>query len=297
MDLRKISVYLELMRAWNCMVVFVGIVVGAALVLRRFPYDIDVLVAAISGFLITGGGNALNDYFDREIDKINKPNRPIPSGRLSGEGAFAFSTVVFFMGLVLVYHVNIVCLDIALFNTAILLGYARYSKKMLLLANLEVAYLVSSVFLFGAFVVAVEGLKLTVSIGAPPYGFYGLLPIAIAQKRMIVVSICAFLVALSLEVTKDMEDVKGDSSAGALTLPIKIGEKWSKLVSVFSVLGAVILSPMPWILGLHAVYMILVIPADALFIASQIADPTRGRKMISLGMGLTVLALLLGAIL
>ena len=99
--------------------------------------------------MITGAGNVVNDYYDREIDAVNRPKRPIPSGRISPKSALNYSLILFAAGCLLAALVNQLCLLVAAFNSAILFFYARNLKTTPLAGNLCVAYLTGSTFLFG----------------------------------------------------------------------------------------------------------------------------------------------------
>ncbi len=79
-------------------------------------------------FLVTGAGNAINDYFDYEIDRINRPRRPIPSGRVNRKTALYFSILLFGTGIVLSYWLGPVCLLLAGFNSLLLFLYASTLK-------------------------------------------------------------------------------------------------------------------------------------------------------------------------
>jgi geranylgeranylglycerol-phosphate geranylgeranyltransferase len=264
----KFLSYVELLRAWNCAVVFFGVLAGASLSLLRIPFHPSVYLAASSAFLITGAGNSLNDYYDFEIDRVNKPSRVLPSGRIRRRNAVYLALSFFIAGVLISTFINLSCFLIACINSSLLIIYAKYSKRMLFLANLIVSYLVASVFIYGAF-----------SAGG-------------GSMLLLIIFICAFLVALSLEITKDIEDMKGDLSAGARTLPLVIGEGKSRIISISSSSVAIILSPFPFFLGLSYVYLLLVLLADCIFIFSHFSTPSKGRKLISLGMGIVLLGIL-----
>jgi chlorophyll synthase len=66
------------MWAFGCGVVSAGVPVGA-----RWPYVL--LGVALCGPLVCGTSQAANDWYDRHVDAINEPNRPIPSGRIPGK--------------------------------------------------------------------------------------------------------------------------------------------------------------------------------------------------------------------
>ncbi len=150
--------------------------------------------------LITAGGNVINDYCDIEIDRVNRPDRPLPSGQITPHHALLFAALLFGSGLLLTIGTSPLCALIALFNSAILLLYAGLLKRMFLIGNIAVSYLSASIFLFGGALASVSGFVVTV-------------PVAI-------ITFCAML---AREIIKDAEDIEGDAGAGADTLPIRYG--------------------------------------------------------------------------
>ena len=144
-------------------------------------------------FLVTGAGNAVNDYFDREIDAVNRPDRPVPSGRMTSKQALMWSLILFATGCTLAGLVNWLCLVIATANSVLLYFYARNLKTTLLMGNICVAYLTGSTFLFGGAV----------------YGFAGMASTYIPFWL-------SSLATMSREIMKDVEDTKGDSNEGFL---------------------------------------------------------------------------------
>ena len=153
-------------------------------------------------FLITGAGNAINDYYDREIDAINRPKRPIPSGRILPGAAFRYSLALFAAGCILAGLVNQICLFVAAFNSILLFFYARNLKATPLAGNISVAFLTGSTFLFGGAAAGAAGLV----ANQVPFGL-------------------SFLASMSREIAKDIEDMAGDRQGGARTLPILAGER------------------------------------------------------------------------
>ena len=95
------------------------------------------------------GGNVINDYYDRQIDAVNRPDRPIPSKRIQPRTAFYYSIILFAAGCLLAGLAGLMCLVIAVFNSILLFFYARNLKATPLLGNLSVSYLTGSTFLFG----------------------------------------------------------------------------------------------------------------------------------------------------
>lgn len=268
----KARASLELLRVWNGAVAALGALLGGSLVLGRFEGSLPLLMAALGALLVTGGGNGLNDLYDLSVDRLNRPDRPIPSGRLTEREARRVSLGAFTAGSGLAFAASPAAGVVALLNAGLLALYARHSKRMLLTGNLLVAGLVASVFPYGALVTG------PASVGA-------VLPI----------TLCAFLAALSLEIVKDIEDVKGDAAMGARTLPLYAGTGLSRVLAVGSMVAAVALSPGPYLAGeLHPAYWGFVGPADGLFVLAVLVRPGHGRKAISLGMGLVLLGLWAG---
>ena len=87
--LQSISTVFELIRWANCAMAGSAAVAGTLIAYLALPETIQVqiihepFIVFLVVFFITGAGNAINDYFDLEIDRVNRPRRPIPSGRMS----------------------------------------------------------------------------------------------------------------------------------------------------------------------------------------------------------------------
>ncbi len=259
-----LMLYWELLRARNGLITFFGTFVGASFMYMTgsgVPIA-PVFTAGFAAFLIAGAGNALNDYFDYEIDKVNKPNRPLPSGRISKSDTFMLSTALFLLGLGFSKHVNQYCLILAIINATILIIYARYSKKLLFISNLCISYLVASIFLFG--------------VSATLQGELNLEQLD-QIKLVAVITACSFLITLSREIIKDIEDIKGDEEQYSLTLPIKIGVKRSRNIATFFTALAIFASISPLLMGIPTfniyVYGILIVIADLIFLTTTFLNP------------------------
>lgn len=106
-----VRAYLELLRPANVVTAFADILAGAAAagMLSRFPSDIGVLstgpgddlawlLVATAG--LYAGGVVLNDVFDAEIDTVERPERPIPSGRIPRKRAARFGVALLVLGII-----------------------------------------------------------------------------------------------------------------------------------------------------------------------------------------------------
>ncbi|MDD1694861.1 MAG: geranylgeranylglycerol-phosphate geranylgeranyltransferase [Methanoregula sp.] len=173
--------------------------------------------------LITAAGNVINDYYDAEIDAVNRPDRPIPAGLVTRHAASWFAVFLFTAGLVICLFTNVLCIGLAVFNSLLLVGYAARLKSMPLVGNVAVAYLAGSMFLFGGAFDGVSGLV-----------------------RLAPLAVMTFLAMLARELLKDAEDVEGDAAGGASTLPIRIGVKKTAYCAFVVVLLSALASIVPF---------------------------------------------------
>lgn len=265
---------IELTRPANAVVA--GVLTGiGAIVAGGFEAPVSMTFAVVATVLATGGGNAINDYFDREIDAINRPDRPIPRGDVSPRFALWFSVALFAVAVGLTLLLPWLAITIALINLVALLAYTEVFKGLPGVGNVVVAYLGGSTFLFGG--AAVGGDLSTV----------------------VVLFALAAAATVAREIVKDVEDLAGDREEGLRTLPIAIGERRATWIAVAFVAAAVLASPLPYYplgtLGLP--YLALVIPADGLFLAGAVRSfdsPSTGQSWIKYAMFLAVIAFAVG---
>ncbi len=232
------------------------------------------ILVFLAVFLITGAGNAVNDYYDREIDAVNRPDRPLPSKRITPKGALRYSLLLFAAGCVLAVLVNQICLALAILNSLLLFFYARNLKAMPLAGNLCVAYLTGSTFIFGGAAFGLAGMEAN------------LVPAGLS-----------FLATMSREIAKDIEDIEGDRKGGAKTLPIIAGERVSAALAAIFALAGVALSFLP---AFGTAYLAIVAAADILLLASvwKIArgDASGSQRALKMGMAVALLAFLAAAL-
>ncbi len=194
--------------------------------------------------LITAAGNVINDYFDVEIDRVNRPDRPIPSGQVTLPAAWFFAVMLFLAGILFSIFTNLLCSTIAIFNSLLLIGYAAFLKRMPLLGNIAVSYLAASMFLFGG------------ALGGLP-GIFNVMPFAEMT----------FFAMLARELVKDAEDVDGDRASGAVTIPIRYGIGATTLLALISAILGIIASLVPY-LRWGFWYICGILPVDVIILAA-----------------------------
>lgn len=273
----------DLMRIRNCIIAFFGVLLGASFISFSSIFTLKIILAGIAVFLITGAGNTINDYFDYEIDKINKAHRPIPSNRINRSDALMFSATLFFLGLGLSKYVNDYCLNLAVLNSIILVLYGRYSKRLHILSTLGISYLVASIFLFGA-LAYLDG---------------ELISQMNKLQLVAVISACAFCATSSREIIKDIEDIEGDKKEYSTTLPIQFGVKKSSNVATVFVLAAILLSLFPFFMAQEfnlMFYGLFILIADFMFLISLTTHPALGQRLMIVGMIAALLAFFSGRV-
>jgi len=184
---------------------------------------LNLILGILTYFFIAGSGMVINDYYDIEIDKINRPERPIPRGSITLSQAKILWIVTSLVGIAIaIYHsiffnIGYLNIIIAVFFAFIGWLYAAWGKKSGFIGNIIVSVSFSIGLIYGA--------VLNNSI-IPPYIYFFFLT--------------AFFLLLSREIIKGCEDIEGDKNDGVKTLAIKIGIKKSKNLSlIFAVLAVV----------------------------------------------------------
>ncbi|MFA6224890.1 MAG: geranylgeranylglycerol-phosphate geranylgeranyltransferase [Methanoregula sp.] len=174
--------------------------------------------------LITAAGNVINDYFDADIDRINRPERPIPSGLVTPMVARYFAVTLFLAGILVALFTPLLCLSLEVINSVILVLYAARLKSLPVVGNVAVAYLAASIFLFGGAFAGWDALVLMIPLAA-----------------------ITFLATMVRVILKDAEDVEGDAAGGADTLPIRIGIRSTTRIALGFALLAAVASVFPYL--------------------------------------------------
>jgi geranylgeranylglycerol-phosphate geranylgeranyltransferase len=264
---------LELTRPGNAVAAGVLTFIGA-FVAGGVGAPTPMALAVVATVLATGGGNAINDYFDREIDAINRPDRPIPRGAVSPRSALVFSVLLFAVAVALTLLLPLLAIGIALVNLVALVAYTEVFKGRPGVGNALVAALTGSTFLYGG--AAVGG---------------DLAPV-------VVLFALAASATLAREIVKDVEDVAGDRQEGLRTLPIVVGERRAVAVAAAFVAAAVLASPLPYLRGTFGVpYLLVLLPAVAGLAAGMyrsVDAPSTGQRWLKAAMFAAAIAFVAG---
>jgi geranylgeranylglycerol-phosphate geranylgeranyltransferase len=198
----------------------------------------NLIYGFATGFALTAASMVMNDYYDKDIDNINEPERPIPSGLIRPKEAISLAVVLTVIGfasaLVITYLMQSVsCLVIAMIAWLIFVSYTTIGKRSGLPGNFLVSACVSIPFIYG-----------------------NLSVLDVVQLRVLLFSLIVFLSNTGREITKGIVDAQGDRIKNVKTLAVRYGNRKAAVVAIFFYLLAVTLSPIPWILSLVSFWFV-----------------------------------------
>ena len=275
--LAQLNTFFLLPRPLNGLITALSVVIGALTADQVLVWP-AILLAALSAALINGAGNAFNDLMDIDIDRINRPLRPLPSGRLSPNAARIESLLLALAGCALAFWLSLWHGLIALAVVALLAVYSISLKNSLLWGNVLVAFVGAIAFPYGA-------------LAAGDIG------------RSWIPALFAFLFHLGREIVKDIEDVAGDQIRGERTLPLCWGHVQAAVLAALVYLLLVGFTWMPFFAGIYgALYALALLPVHALvgYVLWQLyrqravlTDDRLGR-LLKVGMFLGLVAIVVG---
>ncbi|MCD6381244.1 MAG: UbiA family prenyltransferase [Candidatus Odinarchaeota archaeon] len=247
--MEKLKAYISIIRPINCLMMCIANFVGEFISIGFAIPLYETLLASISVFLIVASAMVLNDYVDLPADRINAPERPLPSGKMTQKEAIILFSVLSFFGILTSYFINLKTFLMASFYWFLAVAYDTKLKSKGLLGNFVVSLSVAAPFVYGGFVVSSE-----------------------VSPLLFIFSTLAFLANTGREITKGIVDIEGDKMKGYRTLAVVKGPRLSAIVASVFYLSAVVLSPLPYLLGLaNFYYLIMVSFADIIFVYLSLA--------------------------
>jgi len=235
---KKLKAIWELMRLEHGVMIAIAILIGSLIAAKTFPAFDKFILTFFTALFLEASTFALNDYYDFEIDKKNnRVDRPLVRGDISKNTAIYLFIILFPIGIVCSYFVNITCFIIALVTALFAIFYDVILKKIKLLGNFFIAYTMAIPFIFGAASVLTET---SFEIDLSPAIF--------------IIALIAFLTGAGREIMKDVMDFEGDKEGGVKSFPRYIGIRKSNMISAFFYLIAIILSFLPFFISYYDVY-------------------------------------------
>ena len=276
--------YIEILRPGNALMGAIAIILVAII---DKSFTIPIILAMFAVFFETAAGNVINDYFDYNIDLINKPERPIPSGRISLKAGRNYGYLQFLLGTICGFLIsyltnNWIPFGIVLIADVILYLYAYKLKTTPLLGNLTVGFMTGFGFIFGGFTLN----NPTIITTSLYLGFF------------------AFVMTTAREITKDIEDMEGDKAEGAKTFPILYGAKLSAIIAFALIIIDCLLCPLLYIQNVfNIIYLAIIAIAVVIFLYSGILimknqdtqTAAKASKYLKIGILIAFVAFALGS--
>jgi len=241
MIIRKISVIFRLFRPELPFAAGVTVLMGEIVALGGLPPWREALLGFTCAFLLSASALILNDVFDLEVDRINVPERPLPSGAVSVREAVGLSVIITLGGLAAALSI---CPVVLLFGIIIWLIGFLYNwkfKRSGLPGNLMVATSVAACFILGG-----------MTVGDP------------ANKLVWLLALGAFLIDLAEEIAGDAMDMEGDRLRGSRSLALQFGRSTALRVSAGIFILLFLLTPLPLIFDWMGIeYLLAILVADS----------------------------------
>ncbi len=185
---------------------------------------LQFVLLVLASVFIAAAGYIINDYFDINIDEVNKPHKLVVDKHISRRWAIAWHFMLSVTGVLL----TVLALPILqkwylilanIFCVALLWLYSTNFKKQLLTGNIVISLLTAWTIL----IIFFSKVSLSEAFGAGNASHYKLFRIAILYAGF------AFIISLIREAIKDMEDMEGDSKYGCKTMPVAWGVNATKV--------------------------------------------------------------------
>ena len=288
--MNKITGIIQLTRPINCIIMGFAVLVGTVVANQSLSFNNATLtrmaLGFVTGFTFLAAANTINDYYDRKIDAVNEPNRPIPSGSIKPKEALGYATVLSVIGFVAAYFTNVPSLALAVIAWFLFTYYATKGKRTGVLGNLIVSTCIAIPFIYGS-LIAKEVIDKALS------------PIVIVFASL------AFFSTVGREITKGIVDVEGDKLEGVKTVAVLHGSRKAAFSAAIFYILAVVLSFFPWLLGEVSVwYLLFVALADLGFIFSSTSllhdysreNARRVKNMVRIWMVISLFAFIAGVL-
>ena len=275
--LSPLTAFFLLPRPLNGLITALSVGVGALTAIQG-PTWLPVLLAALSAALINGAGNVFNDLIDVDIDRINRPDRPLPAGHISHLAAGLQTLALTLAGGLCAFWLSPWHGFLALGIALLLAIYSIFLKNSLLLGNILVAGVGAIAFPYGAFAVGDIG-------------------------RSWIPALFALLFNIGREIVKDIEDIAGDQIRGEHTLPLRCGSQNAALVASLIYILLIGITWIPFFTAIYNIfYALALLPVNGLVLyvlwqlhrqRAQLSDDRLGR-LLKIGMFSGLLAIVIG---
>jgi geranylgeranylglycerol-phosphate geranylgeranyltransferase len=242
----SLRAFFSILRPINCAMIGFAVIVGAFVSKPATVHPASLALGFITGFAICAYSMVINDYYDVEVDRVNQPSRPLPSGAVTMKSALVLAVAMLVIGLAAaVALLDVAAVAIALLYALLSWLYNFRAKKYGLSGNLIVASSLAIPFIYGG--VAAGG--------------------SVASSLLLFMAGTAFLSGVGREVVKAMADTVGDEKRGIRSFARVHGMKAAAVLGAAFFLASVVSSLLPLVLiSVSIFYKVGVVVPDVVFI-------------------------------
>lgn len=192
--------YVSMMRPLNSFMTGLAVVFSLFVFYRGLPHPMIILIGFITGFMGSASSMLINDYVDRKVDSINKPWKPIPSGKADPVKTKHLSLIVLATGIAVNMFLGMGPLITAFIYSTV--GFLYSFLRRYWWSHYIVAFSTTGPIIYGFVLAGMPGDKLLFAL---------------------LFSTTIFFVTLGREILKAIMDIEGDKRYGYVTLPIRFG--------------------------------------------------------------------------
>lgn len=259
--------FLSIIRPQNCIIGGLTVISGVAIAHRIAQPSVPMsqfqslfILGYFVYFFVAAAGNVVNDIFDIEIDKINRPHRALPSGRVTVRQAWGYAIILSLIGALLALVIGLYSFLIVVFFEVVGYYYAAKGKELGIAGNLMVAFSFAFGTVYGSFIYGETIGQFIIPI--PTWLFF----------------ITAFMILQARETIKGAEDVKGDELRDVRTIARVYGYRAAAGVSAVLNLIGITCYIMIWYLGYASFDLWLLLLAGVIAVFGAIISPLSGPK-------------------
>lgn len=239
-NLKKVKGILKLIRPELPFAAGICVIIGAIIAAAGFPAVPTLLLGFMWGFFLSSPAMILNDYFDIEVDRINSPDRPLPSGLIKPSAAIVLTVITTLVGLMVSLLIGKMALLLYILFWLVGFLYNWKLKEGGLIGNLLVSSSVAITFILGG-----------ITVGEP------------GNKTIWILSLMIFFFDLGAEIAADAMDIDGDKKRNVKSVAILLGKKKALKISALLFLVMIVISFAPAFLNLLGIaYLIIIALTD-----------------------------------
>jgi geranylgeranylglycerol-phosphate geranylgeranyltransferase len=231
---KKIIAHIKIFRPLNLSIGAFAVIITAS-ILNKLDMVSSWLTALLVVVCYNAAANAINDYFDQETDKINRPNRPLIVGDVKPKTALILSIMLFVIGTILVLTLPLKAMIIAIvIAMPLMIFYSVWFKSVPLVGNFIISFILGLTFIFAG--AALQDME-----------------------KMFILAMLAVGLTMVRELIKDIADYDGDLKADLKTFPTVFGyiKAWRIAGILSTIVGVGIL--IPYILEIFNYWYIIIV--------------------------------------